>query len=266
MNSWRQGSVVPNKIASDLQLVSNPGEQFAMIITHDCDCVCDANEEPNYEVVTGRIIGKADGNLTHAKSTRKLHLKLSTSGRTLELSALRKAVVPKKALMAAEPEMGWEMTLAEKRILVSWLAARYKRAAFPDELVRRLRPVQGVFKEANRTNGNLIRGIFLDFDPRSELAQTSREPYSLVVSIVYESESQEAEDAAKRVVEKLQRAFEQKFKVVDTQLGLQWHEIELQICAAVSDVEFTYLDSLSTFVYRLDEVSLRCDPRGVVPD
>lgn len=71
-NGWRQGSVLPEGAGIALHLFPDRDKKyFAMIVTHDCDCVADVTREPRTEIVVGTVIKKLDGTFTHAKSTRK---------------------------------------------------------------------------------------------------------------------------------------------------------------------------------------------------
>jgi len=236
-----------------------------MVITHDCDCVTDEESEPLLEVMIGTEIGKADGNFSYAKSTRKLHLKLSGCDKSIELIARTRASIPKSAVADIEPAGGWTITDEEKRILRRWLGARYDRPSFPNELVHRIRPVQSTFREAAKADGADIIGIFVDFEPKYELPHDGAEPYEFIIEVVYPSTKPEADAAAARIAECLRRRFEEIYKIMETDAGLQWTGIELTRCSVTTDITFTYDDALSFYVYRLDEFSLRDSPQGELP-
>lgn len=158
---WRQGSVIPTNAAVELGLIRAEEAETAItvVISHDCDLSCDRLDvEPTVEVMAGRRIDATDGNFTAAKNPRILHMELHQAGAVVcvELNATRKATVPKQRLASYQPESALEIKDNEikdnLRVLRTWLAARYKRAAFPDELDKRLKPIRDAFVKAAKKN------------------------------------------------------------------------------------------------------------------
>lgn len=252
---------MPEDAAVALRLLPAPSKQhFAMVVTHDCDCVADPIREPSAEVVIGSIIRKLDGTFTHAKSTRKLHLTLSECGKLIELEIVTKLSVSKEALGRFAPDSAWSMTREEKRILARWLSSRYDRAAFPTALVERLKKIRKPFHAEAQEHGQAAVGIFVDFDPKDELADDN-EPYTLEISVVFDETIARAREVCTRLAEALHVVFANAFRRPD---GI-WDGIELRKCEAVSDTEFTYHEAQSTYVYRLDDLSLNAATPGSLP-
>ena len=139
---WRQGDVLPDKASEVLDLYhpESPERTFVVVISHDCDLAADPDREPFVELVTGRLIDavKAD---SHAKSARRLQIEFHGPQGLLaaELSAAHKAIIKKNDLAAFDPRKDVNLDGQGLSILQRWLAARYRRAAFPDEFERRLR-------------------------------------------------------------------------------------------------------------------------------
>jgi hypothetical protein len=131
---WRQGHVLPQEAVS-LLLPDLTETVIVIVISHDCDIAQDPAVEPTVEVITGRPVREVDGNFTHAKNARRLHLTFSrgTKQLSVELEASRKTAIEKHQLRHFRPVETVQMTAAERTILQRWLAARYRRAAFPDE-------------------------------------------------------------------------------------------------------------------------------------
>ena len=262
-NGWRQGSVLLREDAVSLGIVAADDEsRFAIIITHDCDCVAAIKREPEIEVVVGSLLKKLDGNLTFAKSTRKLHIALSECGKLVELQISKSRKILKEYLANLHPDAGWPLNSDEKRVLAQWLAARYNRASFPTTLVNRLRRVEDAFKEhANRYAVQAI-GIFVDFDPEYELSGSEKdETYTFNISVVFDDRLAGAEESCSTLCSELQAMFAAAYKDVDN----TWTSIELGICEAIADTEFTYRDSRTKLLYRFDDLSLRADPQGELP-
>ena len=108
-----------------LQMIDAGDEtRFAMVITHDCDCVADPEQEDQVEVILGSQIGKPDGNYTHGKNPRKLHLELSQCGKLIELVTMPRVALEKVELFAFTPDYAWTLSREEKTILVRWLASQ----------------------------------------------------------------------------------------------------------------------------------------------
>jgi hypothetical protein len=228
-----------------------------MVISHDCDLADDdLDAEPLVEVVIVRPIEMCDGNFTHAKSTRTLHLEVTKNGRLLpcELHANRKATVTKTSLARFVPDADYSLAQGGKIVLQSWLAARYKRAPFPDNLMVCLDKIRDLLQDIGKKSGTAIIGFFISFEPdKEDLEQGER--YELSFSVVYSVEVNGAraiaEDAAKRINAKLERHFK---------IGGVWKKVELVNCAALSETEFTYFDLTHASQYRLEYISLRQSP------
>jgi hypothetical protein len=262
-NGWRQGSVLPQETAVALGLIEpNNQTQFAMVISHDCDCAADPDREPLLEIVIGSCITKLNGSLTFSKSTRKLHLSLSECNQLVELQISSSQKISKEAIAAIRPNRNWSLTHDEKVVLAQWLAARYNRASFPTALVNRLRPVEDDFRETAKKYADAAVGIFVDFDPEGELLDDLAEPYMLRFSIVFDERMTSAEENCLQLCRELETVFSEAYR---NEADGVWTSIELEACVAIADTQFTYRDSRTSRLYRLDDVSLRSAPQGPLP-
>lgn len=263
-NGWRQGSVFPQKTAVALGLIeSNDQARFAMVISHDCDCAADPSREPDLEVLIGSLVAKLNGSLTFSKSTRKLHIELSECDRLIELQISSRRKIPKHTIVATRPDGTWSLTHDEKVVLAQWLAARYNRASFPTALVKRLRPVEGAFRETIKKYASAAVGVFVDFDPAGELPDDLAEPYVLDFSIVFDDRVATAEEQCTQLCRELEVVFSEAFR---DSADNMWVSIELASCVAIADTQFTYRDSRTSRLYRFDDVSLRSVPQGALPN
>jgi hypothetical protein len=260
-HKWRQGSVIPRSAALELGLVSTEDtSQFAIVVTHDCDCVAEESQEPSVEVIIGSQLSRLDGNLTFGKSPRKLHIALSQCGKSIELSMATKRGLDKAVLVRFEPDKSWVLSPQEKRVLSIWLGSRYSRAAFPDELERRLEAVWDVFRGAAKKHGGSTIAIFVQFDPHDEILDMT-EPYSLDLSLVYDSTRSDAPGSAALLADATRQIFEKVYRRPDG----SWESIELQSCEAVPDTEFTYFEQMRSRQFRFDDLSLRKASTSVLP-
>lgn len=260
-NNWRQGSVLPRVAAVELQVMAAGDDSgFAMVISHDCDCVADPERDRYVEIIVGSQVEKLDGNNTHGKNPRKLHLELSQCGKLVELVISPKATVEKRALLSHDPDSTWTLSREEKTILGRWLAARYNRAALPNELVERLRIVYDDFRKAARSHADKVIGIFLDFEPDGEI-HNKDEPYAVSISVVYEGGKKDAAASSSRLCDVLSSIFAKAYR----QARGHWKEIELVRCESIADTEFTYFEAMRIPQYKLDDLSLRRSPHEPLP-
>jgi hypothetical protein len=266
--TWRQGSFISHEVAESLDLVSGRNQnEVALVVTHDCDCVQGTQVEPFLEVMIGTSIDKLEANLSNAKSTRILHLECMKDGQPsiLEIRASPKKVVPKSDLLPFDPDPSRILTTPSKKVLAMWLRARYQRTSFPDELNRRLKPIFSKLEDIGKSNPRAIHGFYLAHDPDEELNED--ELYVISLFIVYDSELTDAKKIAEDAANKLLRRFEEKYKTRVTQeFGVLWEYIELEVCEAIADTEFSFADMLSFQQFRLDYVSLREAPQGPLPE
>jgi hypothetical protein len=171
----------------------------AIVISHDCDLAQLPDHEPYVEVIAGHLVEKPDGNYTHAKSARRLHLPVGTD--TLDLVATQKAAVPKETLADFEPQHARRLSAAVSATLQQWLALRYRRAAFPDEFDRRLSTTKMAERLITilKRQGEAIAAVFFDVDEGQELQRPAEEPYELVVYLLYSTAAHP--DAAARAAD-----------------------------------------------------------------
>jgi hypothetical protein len=261
---WRQGSVLPEDGAKALGLLSGaPRAKVAVVVSHDCDLAQDPSVEPVVEVIVGRRIGAADGNLSYAKNARRLHLTFS-GGRerlTADLVARRKIPIKKERLAEYEPVETTRLTVVEHTILQRWLAARYRRAAFPDEFDKRLEDT-GLRDRLGRilkSFGASISAMYFDVDQGEEVFRFgSDDPYTLGVYLLFSTEidPEVAEKEANTAKAAIRKAF--RDKCLSTADGT-WHNIELVECEAISDQAMTIGQAEKLKKWSADHISLRMD-------
>ena len=138
---WRQGHLLGDDAVEALGLQHAVALEQTLVIvaSHDCDLAQAPEGEPVVEVVVGRLVTDKDGNCTHAKNARKLHIEFA--GATVfwaEFEATAKVCIGKPALNESVPRADAQLSPENHAIFQMWLASRYRRSAFPDEFERRL--------------------------------------------------------------------------------------------------------------------------------
>lgn len=265
-SAWRQGQVLPDEAAVALNLTgtdtAGPGHVVAVVITHDCDLV--NNIEPYVEVIVGRRIGATDGNLTHGKSPRTLHLGFCSGGGVVpvELQALDKKQLNKNDLVNYVPDATWSLDADNLSILQRWLAARYRRAAFPDAFETCLKNT-GLDKALANTVkplGALVRVVYFNV---TESGTAELPVYELEIVLVYDAYGANGLIQAEKAAEAIEDKFRQR---LDNGSNPNMCAIDFRSCRAISDEALTYKQSLELKQWRLDYLSLRDDPRQEMPD
>lgn len=267
---WRQGQLLCDDAIEALEL--DPQEVsdqvFVVVASHDCDLTQLPEREPSIEIIVGRIVPDRDGNCTHAKNSRKLHIAFTGADTVwVEFEAVEKRSIKKMLLREFTPRTDLSLSPEDQAIFQMWLASRYRRSAFPDEFERRL-TMKGVklhekIANAVKPHGELIVGVFFDVDEGEEIIRgDSSDTYKLDIYILHAAEPDfdAAETAAKIAAEKIAEAFKTKlFAPTDT-----WQHIELRYCESVSESVLTYQQFKQLKRWRLEHLSLAAEPQHPV--
>jgi hypothetical protein len=262
---WRQGHVLTHETAVALQLLRVENTDLAVVVvSHDCDIAQSGEVEPCVEMIIGRRVAAADGNLTHAKNPRRLHLPAQENGNAmyLELWAKDKCLVPKDRLAAHLPNEAITLMPRDRSVLQRWLAARYRRSAFPDEFEHRLQET-GLHKRIAKILeplGTHLIALFFDVDQGEEVERHGAEDlYTLTIDLLYSTEHDPmaALKAAENAAEAISVAFRERCFVSKK---AAWEQIELLACEPISDEAMTYAMSTQLKKWNADYLSLRGDP------
>jgi hypothetical protein len=266
---WRQGSVIPSNIAVMLQLFGKEGAstKVAVVISHDCDLAQASDLEPWIEVIVGTRVAESNGNYTHAKTARRLHLYFEEEDKEtiIELHAGGKVQVGKEQLTGHAPVEGFCLDGKQHAILQTWLAARYRRAAFPDEFERRLKASslhEAIAKILKPLRDDII-AIFFDVDEGQNGVERSDpdDCYTLSINLLYNTARDSAAAAARKASSQIKSAFEKAYFI---RARNAWQNIELLECEPISDEALTYGMSVLMKKWNLDYMSLRETPEGAM--
>jgi hypothetical protein len=259
---WRQGHALTSKSSVALGLVAEEAadSKLALVISHDCDLAQLPGSEPQVEIIMARRIDAGDGNCTHAKNARRLHLPYKISGQTTwwELSAPSKILISKDALADHVPHDDALLDGKTKAILRKWLGSRYNRGSFADEFVERLgKHIGDRITKIVKPAGNHIIAVFFDVDEGEEKARNAADDeYGLYIYLLYHTEEDEA--VARKAVEKAADEITKMFKERCCADG-EWQWIKLEGCEAISDNAMTYVQSTYLRTWDMDYLSFRGD-------
>ncbi|HAX97676.1 MAG TPA: hypothetical protein DCY12_01950, partial [Candidatus Atribacteria bacterium] len=104
--------------------------QAGVVVSHSCDLAHHiAENEPYVELLVGEPIQALDGNFTHGKHPRKLHLPIHLSGRenqAVEFVPWRRHIVERQSLLENEPDRERYLLREEITVLAAWMAVSVK--------------------------------------------------------------------------------------------------------------------------------------------
>jgi hypothetical protein len=266
---WRQGHLLDVDAIDALGLRHpiQPEKTVVVVATHDCDLAQDPEWEPRIEVVVGCPVEK-DGNCTHAKNARRLHVEFAGDATFWgEFDAVSKVDIDKQALNQFTPRADARLTPENHSIFQMWLASRYRRSAFSDEFERRLTSKEFKLAEkiakAVKPHGELITGVFFDVDAGEEVTRDGPDDtYTLDIIILHAADPDfiTAESAAKKAAQAIEKAFNEKlFAPTKT-----WQHIELRSCEAIAESVLSYQTFKQLKRWRLEHISLAADPQQPV--
>lgn len=267
---WRQGHLLSKDAVEALALryAAEPESTVVIVASHDCDLAQAPEGEPIVEVVVGRLVTASDGNCTHAKNARKLHVEFAgVAAFWAEFEATAKVGINKLALNKVGPRTDAKLSPENHAIFQMWLASRYRRSAFPDEFERRLTAKEFKLHEkiakAVKPHSELIAGVFFDVDEGDEVAREGPDDtYTLDIIILHSADADfdAAEKAAETVAMTIKKAFKEKlFLPTKT-----WQHIELRSCDPVSESVLTYQQFKRLKRWRLEHISLAGEPQQPV--
>jgi hypothetical protein len=259
---WRQSSVLTPDAVKALGLVNrdSPQDTCVVVVSHDCDLANDdLKAEPDVEVIAGRAIA-ANGSFMWGKSPRTLHLGFQRAGTEIAVELLNseKQRVAKLVLAAFAPDPAFSLDVRGLSVLRSWLASRYRRAAFPDRFVDRLRShkLDAKIEAIMKTHGIAASEVYFDVDKGQLLDRADGSPFELtiIVALVSNADPNASTTVAEAIEGKLEDAFRKK--LFDEKSSL-WTDIRLVGCVAMGEDDLPLSRVRVLTPWRLEHLSLK---------
>ncbi len=184
----------------------------------------------------------------------------------IDLVATKKATVDKNALADYVPEEATVIGAKSKSILQHWLAARYRRSAFPDEFENRLRAkkIPDKLVKAFRENGSYIGAVLFDLNNGDDVTHDSDDdPYKLAIFLMYTSneEPEKALVQAEALSISVTKIFRDAYRDAAKN---EWKQIELVECLPISDEALTFAQAAQLQKWSTEHVSLKEEPQGLI--
>ncbi|WP_312180833.1 hypothetical protein [Arthrobacter sp.] len=135
-----------------------PKGNLFLTVSHPCDVVSTSFErDPFVEVMSVDQIEVVDGNFTHGKNPRVLHLERPHDA--IGIRRDTKTALDRRTLLQFAPSDVLSET--ERRVLALWLAASYARPTFADEFNRRMAPARRAIERIFKAAGASMTGIYV---------------------------------------------------------------------------------------------------------
>lgn len=244
-SGWWQGALLPE--SAYLQLISvkyetDDSASCAIVISHDCDIANDnLYAEPDVEVALGRFVDTVENNYKYGKSTRVLHLEYDghEDKVTVEIISTKRFWISKNDLASFKPDGRCLLSPENLGVLRTWLAARYRRAAFPDRFVDLMDDL-GLRERLPKLCSNQphISGVYFKLN---EMPGVAGVEFDLAVVIVYVSgdEPSVSEKQANSLVAGIEELFKRRCYGKKDEKNPKWTGIRLERCFSVSEDDLT---------------------------
>jgi len=163
-----------------------------IVLSQDCDVLSfSLAKEPVVEVIAANQIQQDMPELNAGKNPRQLHLDTCESNLFLSVLPNNRYFVNRIYLEECKPS-SVEITSRSLKLLINWIAKRYRRPGFPDAFNRRID--SKLIKKIKRVLSNEAintRGLFIYLHSEKELSRD--EDYKVLVKllvpkVVYEDE------------------------------------------------------------------------------
>lgn len=251
--TWRQGSVLHDRHLKALAHSVDCRKQAGIVISHSCDLAHhDQTGEPHAEVLIGEYVPNLDGNFTHGKHPRKLHMQLHGPGqelRTLEFAPWRRVMADRDKLLADLPDHGRYLLRDDITTLAAWMARSYQRAAFPNDFNETVRTLG---KKPNRIHARIspsVSGLYARIYPDRDLEVG--EQYSLDLVALVPVDKQADLENVRKDMEKLAKLFMAAGVDADA--------------AAMLESSMSFSEARTLRRFPLEYLSLRHEPHDPMP-
>lgn len=209
------------------------------------------------ELIRGIVQERLDGNCTHGKNPRELHVELLFGGelKAVAFSIHRRQAVPREAILDAESPAD-RLDGQIRRVMARWAGKRYWREALPDTFNDRLSHLAADLRKLMRGQGGIdLTGLYVVLDSDEELPSGVDYNIDLIGTMREEAHK----DVARRDV--AQEALDRFSALVNQTDGVEVGETMLLSEGAVSLHDLRVLRR-----WDYDDLSMRQPDPPIAPD
>lgn len=218
---WQSGSVVPESLYAEIETATasphraslRPQDQdWLIVLSQSCDVVAATeSQEPDVELLLCHPIARPRAQFLDLRSTRQLDFRPNRVGLpalVLTAHAARdRYIVPRSLLMGAGPRADRRFSPESVRRLQAWIALRYSRTAWPNELVTRIAPAHEAILQALEDVGRHdVAEVRVALAPNDRELPSS-ENYRLAVFFVVDEEIWNSSPEERERIQTAFRAF-----------------------------------------------------------
>lgn len=196
-NGWKQGSCLlinnASKVKATIQDVHvQLKEGLYIVLSQDCDILNNSLEkEPMVELVLTDRIEKCNAEFTSGKNPRRLHLISTGNEICLEILPHRRLFISRTYLEVLHAE---KITVSGQplKVLVNWIAKRYRRPGFPNEFNTRIKSKAEEIKQILSSKAKNTLGLFIRLSSENDLKPNKT--YRVLVKMLVNKATYEAAD------------------------------------------------------------------------
>lgn len=256
---WLQGSVLDQPhvrllLEADALPDAWSVDDLVVVLTHSCDIAArDPQSEPVIEVIRGVSVDTPDGNLTHGKSPRDLHITLA-DGAHVSFNIHDRHRVVRDEILESNP--GEQLDEPNRRLMARWAGKRYWREAFPDAFNNRIAEVSSALRRLVKGSaGAQVTGLYVILEQDFELPDDEAYGFDLVAAV----RALDYQDPERRG--EVQQMFDKFAGLLAGVDGVALGECLLRSEADISLDDLRYLRR-----WDYDDLSMRVEPPPISPE
>ena len=236
---------------------------LAVVASHDCDIAASEKTDPFVEFFPLRPVKKPDSRKTHGRNARSLQIEAHSGNEKerhlFEIDARSRIAIPKPELWDRNFERPYSITPLQLDELTDWLAARYRRAALPNNFERRYNRVKDDFWGLICGFNHVISTVLFIFNEGQELIDLQDQvPYTFSIILVHRGPES---SLFAELTASVERLFEERFSPANCK---EDSGLELRVCIAASEDELSVANYRRGIRHRIDWFSYESEPVGVI--